>query len=109
MKPDPPRPTYLEETGVVATLGPEERPILSLEDEGGAEEWLYFHQPPSQPARQPATQPPNRPPIVQNIQSGISQQPLIASSSNFKLMLMGPDQNWKLLKEISSNGRRPKY
>ena len=33
----------------IATLGPEERPILSQRDEGWAEEWLYFHQPTSQP------------------------------------------------------------
>ena len=29
----------------IATLGPEEKPILSQRDEGWAEEWLYFHQP----------------------------------------------------------------
>ena len=38
----------------------------------------------------------------QNIQSGICQQPLIGSSSNFKLKLRGPNQNQQYLK-----GRRP--
>ena len=44
----------------IATLGPEERPILSQRDEGWAEEWLYFHQPASQPASQPANHPADR-------------------------------------------------
>jgi hypothetical protein len=39
----------------------------------------------SQPAYQPANQ---TPPILQNIQNGISQHPLIRYSSNFKLKLM---------------------
>ena len=34
----------------------------------------------------------------QNIKSWISPQPLIESSSNFKLRLRGPNQNWKWLK-----------
>jgi hypothetical protein len=34
----------------------------------------------------------------QNIKSGISQQPLIGSSSNFKLKLRGPHKNKKCLK-----------
>ena len=34
----------------------------------------------------------------QNIKRWISQQPLIGSSSNFKLKLRGPNQNLKLLK-----------
>ena len=37
----------------IATLGPEERPILSQRDEGWAKEWLYFYQPTSQPTSQP--------------------------------------------------------
>ena len=35
---------------LIATFGPEERPILFLRDEGWAEEWLYF-----QSASQPTT------------------------------------------------------
>ena len=43
----------------------------------------------------------------QNIKSGISQQPLIGSSSNFKLKLRGPDNNKKLLEiKMSSIGRQ---
>ena len=34
----------------------------------------------------------------QNIKSWISQQPLIGSTSNFKLKLRGPNQNQKCLK-----------
>ena len=34
----------------------------------------------------------------QNIKSWISQQPLIGSSSNFKLKLRGQNQNWNFLK-----------
>jgi hypothetical protein len=94
--------------GHIATLGPEERPILSQRDEGWAKEWLYFHQPASQPASQPANQQANRPPILQNIQIGISQQPLIGSSSNFKIKFMGPNQNLKLAeRKTTLNGRRP--
>jgi hypothetical protein len=33
----------------------------------------------------------------QNIKSGIPQQPLIVSSSTFKSMLRGPNQDWILL------------
>jgi hypothetical protein len=51
----------------------------------------------------------NGPPIgkrPQNIKSGISQQPLIGSSSNFKLKLMGPNQNKMLLEnKRTSDGR----
>ena len=55
----------------------------------------------------------------QNIKSWISQQPLIGSSSNFKLKLRGPNQNQKYMKwrrppmeddlqwKTTSNGRRP--
>ena len=53
----------------------------------------------------------------QNIKSWIYQQPLIGSSSNFKLKLRGPNQHQKSLKwrssgdqtkiKHSSNGRRP--
>ena len=50
----------------IATLGPEERPILSQRDEGWAEA--------------EASQPANRPPILQNIQNGIFQEPLVGSS-----------------------------
>ena len=46
---------YMEGANI-ATLGPEEKPILSQRDEGWAEEWHYFH-PASQPATHPATQP----------------------------------------------------
>ena len=46
--------------------------------------------------------------IPQNIESGISQQPLIGSSSNVILKLMGPNQNWILLEiKTIANGRRP--
>jgi hypothetical protein len=34
----------------------------------------------------------------QNIERGISQQPLIESSSKFKLRLWGPNKNWNFLK-----------
>ena len=46
----------------------------------------------------------------QNIESGISHQPLIGSSSNFKLKLRVPNQNQKILQmKTTSNGRRPKH
>ena len=82
----------------IATLGPEERPILSQRDEGWAKEWLYFHQPASQPVNQPTSQPPSRPPILQNIQNGISQQPLIRYSTNFKLKLIEQTKSENYLK-----------
>ena len=42
----------------------------------------------------------------QNIKSGISQQQLIGTSSNFKLKLMGPNQHWILLEmKTICNGR----
>ena len=45
-----------------------------------------------------------------NIESAISQQPLIGSSSNFKLKLRGPKQNQKMLQmKTTSDGRRPKH
>ena len=45
---------------------------------------------------------------TQNIKSGISQQPLIGSSSNFKLKLIGPNQNFILLiMKMTYKGRRP--
>jgi hypothetical protein len=44
----------------------------------------------------------------QNIKTGISQQPLIGSSSNFKLKVLGPEQNGKLINtKMTSNGRQP--
>jgi hypothetical protein len=44
----------------------------------------------------------------QNIHSGISQQPLIGSSSNLKLKLRGPNKKRKLLIiKTALNGRRP--
>ena len=43
----------------------------------------------------------------QKIKSGIYQEPLIGSSSNFKLKLRGPNQNRKLLEmKTTSNGRK---
>ena len=46
----------------------------------------------------------------QNIESGISQQPLIGSSSNFTLKLRVPNQNQKILQmKTTYNGRRPKH
>ena len=43
----------------------------------------------------------------QNIKSWIPQQPLIGSSSNFKLKLRGPNQNKKMLQmKTTCNGRR---
>jgi hypothetical protein len=43
----------------------------------------------------------------QNIKDGISHQPLFRSSSNFKLKLMGQNQNRKLPEmKMTSNGRR---
>jgi hypothetical protein len=57
--------------GLVATLGPEEKPILSQRDEGWAVSVALFSschpashpasQPPSQPPSQPATQPADHP------------------------------------------------
>ena len=45
--------------------------------------------------------------LHQNIESGISQQPLIGSSSNFILQMRGPNQNWILLQiKTISNGRQ---
>ena len=43
----------------------------------------------------------------QNIKSWISQQPLVGSSSNFKLKLRGPYNFKKNEMKITSNGRRP--
>jgi hypothetical protein len=44
----------------------------------------------------------------QNIDSGISQQPLIGSCSNVKLKLIWPNQSLQMLKTMmSSHGRRP--
>jgi hypothetical protein len=44
----------------------------------------------------------------QNIKTGISQQPLIGSSLNFKFKALGPDQNGKFIEmKMTSNGRRP--
>ena len=44
------------------------------------------------------------------IKSGLSQQPLIGSSSNFKLMFGGLNQNWKLLiMKMNFNGSWPLY
>jgi hypothetical protein len=46
-----------------------------------------------------------RPTIIKSL---ISQQPLIGSSSNFRLKLRGPDQYWILLEmKTTSDGRRP--
>ena len=43
----------------------------------------------------------------QNIKNGISQQPLIGSNSNLKLMLRGSNQNGRLLAmETTSHGRQ---
>ena len=58
--------------------------------EEGCKIWL--DQPASQPATHPATQPPSHPPTFGNMDwwSGISQQPLIGSYSNFKLKLRWP-------------------
>ena len=45
----------------------------------------------------------------QHIKSGISQNPLIGSSSNLKLKIRGQNQNKKsLAMKTSSNGRQPK-
>jgi hypothetical protein len=45
----------------------------------------------------------------QNIDSGISQQPLIGSSSNLKLKLWGLNKKEKLIViKTALNGRRPK-
>ena len=44
----------------------------------------------------------------QNINSGISQQSLLRSDSNFKLMLMWPKQSLQILKmKTTSHRRRP--
>ena len=43
----------------------------------------------------------------QNIESSISQQPLVGFSSNFKLKLRGPNQNQKCLNKDDLNQRRP--
>ena len=49
----------------------------------------------------------------QNIKGGISQQPVNGSYSNFKLKLMGLNQNWNAWNEdylqwkTTSNGRQP--
>jgi hypothetical protein len=57
-----------------------------------ATEWQYNHS-----AGQPASQPPNR--LLWFLcKSKIFQQPLIGSSSNFKLKLKGPNQIQKCLK-----------
>jgi hypothetical protein len=53
-------------------------------------------------AGQPTSQPASQPPILQNIQNGISQQPLIRYSLNFKLKLMEQTKNENYLKR-----RRP--
>ena len=42
----------------------------------------------------------------QIIKSGISQQPLIRSSSNFKLKIRGPNQNLILLKKKTTSNER---
>jgi hypothetical protein len=46
--------------------------------------------------------------LASNIKSGISQQPLIGSSTNLKLKPRGPNQNkiW-LERKTTSDGRRP--
>ena len=63
----------------IATLGPEERPILSQRDEGWAQEWLNEDD--------------LKWKMTSNIKTGISQQPLIGPFSNFKHKLLGPNQN----------------
>ena len=55
--------------------------------EGWAEEWYYIHQLTGQPASHPDCL------TSQNIQSGITHQPLVGSSPNFKLQLREPNQN----------------
>ena len=55
---------------VIATLGPEERPILSQRDEGWAEEWLYFQPPAYKLLQIPAYKLLQILPILHNIQSG---------------------------------------
>ena len=56
---------------------------LSLEDKTKIKFGLKFEMKTTSDGRWP-----------QNIKSGISQQPLIGSSSNFKLKLRGLNQNW---------------
>ena len=45
---------------------------------------------------------------LQNIKSGIFQQPLIESSSNCKRKMKGPNQNWILLEMKMEGGNRSK-
>ena len=82
---------------------------------------------PTYPKGMKARQPDSQPPILQNIQSGISlqnyvkgkqplmeddlkilksQQPMIRSSLNFKIKLMGPNNKCKL-HEMKTDGRQP--
>jgi hypothetical protein len=45
---------------------------------------------------------------LKKIKVGISQQPLVGSYQNLKLMLMGPSQMlWKLYMKTTFHGRRP--
>ena len=74
----------------IATLGPEERLILSQRDRRmGRRVVLYSSV--SQPASHPASHPDRL--TSQNIQNWITHQPMVGSSPNFKLKRREPNQN----------------
>ena len=96
---------------IFATLGPEER-----EEKEEGRRVLYFL---TWPADHPPTHPPTPTPTPPSREWIVSQQPLVGSSSNFKLILRGPNQHQKCLKwrrspmeddlnrKRTSNGRWP--
>ena len=75
--------------------------------EGWAEESVLYSSVTSQPASHPDRL------TSKNILNGITHQPMVESSSNFKLKLREPNQNLPLLvlsilqMKTTSNGRRP--